>query len=31
MATELMLDALMMAVWRSRPKAPVMIHSDQAS
>jgi putative transposase len=31
MATELVLGALMMAVWRRRPKAPVMIHSDQGS
>lgn len=31
MTTELVLDALMMAVWRRRPKAPVMIHSDQGS
>ena len=31
MATELVLDALMMAVWRRRSKAPVMIHSDQGS
>lgn len=31
MANELVLDALMMAVWRKRPKAPVMIHSDQGS
>ena len=31
MATELVLDALMMAVWRRRPKNPVMINSDQAS
>lgn len=31
MATELVLDALMMAVWRRRPKKPVMIHSDQGS
>ena len=31
MATELVLDALMMAVWRRRPKAPVMTHSDQGS
>ena len=31
MATELVLDALMMAVWRRRPKAHVMIHSDQGS
>jgi|TARA_B110000971_G_C19923914_1_gene460586 putative transposase len=28
-ATELVLDAMMMAVWRRRPEAPVMIHSDQ--
>lgn len=31
MATELVLDAMMMAVWRRRPKTPVMIHSDQDS
>jgi putative transposase len=31
MATELVLDALMMAVWRRRPETPVMIHSDQGS
>ena len=31
MATELVLDALMMAAWRSRPKTPVMIHSNQGS
>ena len=31
MATELVLDALMMAVWRRRPKRSVMIHSDQGS
>lgn len=31
MATELVLDALTMAVWRSRPTGPVMIHSDQGS
>ena len=31
MATELVLDALMMAVWRRRPKQPVIIHSDQGS
>lgn len=30
-ATELVLDALTMAVWRRRPKVPVMIHSDQGS
>lgn len=31
MATELVLDALMVAVWRRRPKTPEMIHSDQGS
>jgi putative transposase len=31
MATELVLDALTMAVWRRRPTGPVMIHSDQGS
>lgn len=31
MATELVLDALTMAVWRRRPKAQVIIHSDQGS
>lgn len=31
MATELVLDALRMAVWRRRPKQPVIIHSDQGS
>jgi putative transposase len=31
MMTELVLDALMMAVWRRRPKQPVIIHSDQGS
>ncbi len=31
MATELVLDALMMAVWRRRPKQDVIIHSDQGS
>ena len=31
MATELVLDAMMMAVWRRRSKTPVMIHSDQGS
>jgi len=30
MATELV-PALMMAVWRMRPRAPAMIHSDQGS
>jgi len=31
MATELALDALMMAVWRRKPQHPVIIHSDQGS
>jgi putative transposase len=31
MATELVLDAMTMAVWRRRPKQPVIIHSDQGS
>jgi len=31
MATELVLDALTMAVWRRRPRAEVIIHSDQGS
>ena len=31
MVTELILDALTMAVWRRCPIAPVMIHSDQKS
>ena len=31
MATEVVLDAMMMAVWRRMPKTPVMIHSDQGS
>jgi putative transposase len=31
MATELALDALMMAVWRRKPRQPVIIHSDQGS
>ena len=30
-ATELVLDALMMVVWRRRPKTPVIIYSDQGS
>lgn len=29
-AGEIMLDALVMAMWRSHPKAPVMIHADKA-
>ena len=28
---ELVLDALLMAVWRRRPKQPVIVHSDQGS
>ena len=28
---ELVLDALLMAVWRRKPKAQVMVHSDQGS
>lgn len=31
MATDLVLDALTMAVWRRKPKQPVIIHSDQGS
>ena len=31
MATEIVLDALLMAVWRRKPKRPVIIHSDQGS
>jgi len=31
LARELVLDALIMAVWRRRPKSRVMIHSDQGS
>lgn len=31
MARELVLDALMMAVWRRRPQQTVMVHSDQGS
>lgn len=31
MKTELVLDALLMAVWRRRPKQSVVIHSDQGS
>lgn len=29
--TSLVLDALMMALWRRQPKAPVTVHSDQGS
>jgi len=28
---ELVLDALLMAIWRRRPKQPVIVHSDQGS
>lgn len=28
---DLVLDALLMAVWRRRPKQPVIVHSDQGS
>ena len=28
---ELVLDAMLMAVWRRRPKQPVIVHSDQGS
>lgn len=31
MATELVRDALLMAVWRRHPKQPVITHSDQGS
>ena len=31
MATEIVLDALTMAVWRRKPKQQVIIHSDQGS
>ncbi len=31
MPTEIVLDALLMAVWRRKPKQPVIIHSDQGS
>lgn len=27
--TSLVLDALLMALWRRQPHAPVMVHSDQ--
>ncbi|MBC7618738.1 MAG: DDE-type integrase/transposase/recombinase [Candidatus Saccharibacteria bacterium] len=30
LATVLVLDALMIAVWRMRPKTPVMIHLNKA-
>jgi putative transposase len=31
MTRELALDALLMAVWRRKPKTPVIVHSDQGS
>jgi putative transposase len=31
LARELVLDALLMAVWRRRPKSEVIVHSDQGS
>ena len=31
LAKELALDALLMAVWRRRPRVPVLVHSDQGS
>lgn len=31
LARELVLDALLMAVWRRRPTSPVVVHSDQGS
>jgi putative transposase len=31
LARDLVLDALLMAVWRRRPKQPVIVHSDQGS
>lgn len=31
MARDLVIDALMMAVWRRRPSRPVIVHSDQGS
>lgn len=31
MATEIVLDALLMAIWRRKPKQSVIIHSDQGS
>jgi putative transposase len=31
MATEIVLDALLMAVWRRKPKQPAIIHSGQGS
>lgn len=31
MCSDLAIDALLMAVWRRKPKQEVMIHSDQGS
>ncbi|MGY3949401.1 IS3 family transposase [Aeromonas allosaccharophila] len=31
MTTDLAVDALLMAVWRRKPKQPVLVHSDQGS
>ena len=31
MITDLVLDTLLMALWRRKPKNKVLIHSDQAS
>ena len=31
MTTELVLDALLMALWRRKPKSKVFMHSDQGS
>ena len=31
LAKELALDALLMAVWRRKPRSPVLVHSDQGS
>jgi putative transposase len=31
LARDLVLDALLMAVWRRRPRQPVIVHSDQGS
>jgi putative transposase len=31
LAREIVLDALLMAVWRRKPKQRVLVHSDQGS
>ena len=31
LAKEIVLDALLMAVWRRKPTSPVLVHSDQGS